>query len=115
MQGPTIEERNAQVTTALPAALKVKAIVRRDNGVLVVDVSPEIEELKGTSIRNALAQIVYTAYEFGGLTGVLVTVNGVPGQWPTPVDGQTDRPLTVFDYPGVLEWSQPDFPNAIVG
>ena len=67
-------------------------------------------ELSDDGLRQALAQIVATATEIDQVQQVRLRVDGENQGWPTGDGEVTDRPLTIFDYPGFLETSQPDFP-----
>ena len=75
-----------------------------------VDVSPEILELPQPTLELAVAQIVFTSSELAGVSDVRLRVDGQPQAWP---DGrgelQTDA-ATVYDYPGLVESTQPSFP-----
>ena len=110
LAGPTLQQVNGQLQTALPVGTQLhSALVRRD-GVLVVDITDQILTLSGTALTEAVAQIVYTSAELNNVTGVLLRVDGDDRQWPSGEGSQVRRVLTTYDYPGLLESSQPDFP-----
>ncbi len=60
--------------------------------------------------RLAVAQIVSTATDIEGVGSVQLRIDGVPRVWPLGNGELTDRPLTQYDYPGLVESSQPAFP-----
>jgi spore germination protein GerM len=77
---------------------------------LVVDVTPEITELSGELLVLAVAQIVFTADEIDGVRTVRLRVNGQDQRWPKG-DGETrDGPLSVYDFPGLVQSAQPPYP-----
>jgi spore germination protein GerM len=110
LAGPNAIERANDVTTTLPADVQLLGWIRRPGGVLSIDLSESFAELNGQTLIVALAQILYTVSDIGGTEGVRITVAGEQATWPD-INGQlhTD-PLTVFDYPGLLPSSQPEFP-----
>jgi hypothetical protein len=107
-KGPSAEEFEAGFRTALDTFTLNSA--QRVTGRLNVDVSPEILELPQPTLELAVAQIVFTASELAEVDEVRLTVNGEPQAWP---DGrgelQTD-PLTVFDFPDLVQSTQPALP-----
>lgn len=109
MLGPNQQELDAGLSTELPPALVVNEI-SYDGGVVIVDVSDDINELTGASLRLAVAQIVFTASEIPGTESVDIRVNDEAQSWPNGADVQVSGPLTVYDYVGFAESSQPPFP-----
>jgi Sporulation and spore germination len=77
---------------------------------LNVDISPEILELAGSSLREAVAQIVFTGSELEGVRSVRIRVDGATRAWPDGSGELQQRPLTVYDYPGLAESAQPAYP-----
>lgn len=107
--GPNSDEMSAGLRTSLPAELTVTD-ARRVGNVVVIDVSPELGELSGSSLILALAQIVYTFDDLEGIEAVSVTVDGDQRPWPDGTGGLTSEPLSVVDYPGLERTSQPAYP-----
>ena len=107
--GPNQQELDDGLSTRLPPALVVNRI-SYDGGVVIVDLGDEINELTGASLRLAVAQIVFTASETPGTESVDIRVNGEAQSWPNGEDVQVSGPLTVYDYVGFAESSQPPFP-----
>jgi len=107
--GPNQQELDDGLSTELPPALVVNRI-SYDGGVVIVDLGDEINELTGASLRLAVAQIVFTASEAPGTESVEIRVNGEAQSWPNGEDVQISEPLTVYDYIGFAESSQPPYP-----
>ena len=107
-KGPSQDEFDAGYRTALDTFTLNTA--QRVVETLNVDVSPEILELPQPTLELAVAQIVFTASELAGVSQVRLRVDRQPQAWP---DGrgelQTDA-LTVYDFPGLVESTQPSFP-----
>ena len=99
--GPTARELNADLRSAIPATTRlVKAVPNND--VVTIDVSDDLTRLSGSTLVDAIGQIVLTATSVTGTTGVLITVGDVPHPWPLP-DGSTSvEPLTSDDYSALL-------------
>ena len=58
----------------------------------------------------AVAQIVFTASEVDGVESVNILINGADQQWPSGNGELQSAPLTVYDYPGLVQSSQPAYP-----
>ena len=107
--GPNSDEREAQLDTAIPD--DVELLDARSVGqVLTVDLSDVFDDLTPDGLRLAVAQIVSTATDIDGVRSVQLRVDGEPRVWPLGNGELTDRPLTQYDYPGLVESSQPAFP-----
>ena len=107
--GPNADERDAQLDTAIPA--DVELLDARPVGqVLTVDLNDVFDELTPDGLRLAVAQIVSTATDIDGVRSVQLRIDGEPRVWPLGNGELTDRPLTQYDYPGLVESSQPAFP-----
>jgi spore germination protein GerM len=107
--GPNAAEQDQQLGTALPRDIELHS-ARTVGGVLTVDITDVFGELTTGALRLAIAQIVVTASEVDGVEAVRVRVNGEPQVWPAGDGELTDQPLTVYDYPGLVESSQPAYP-----
>jgi hypothetical protein len=107
--GPNADERNDLLDTAIPA--DVELIDARQVGqVLTVDLNDVFDELTPEGLRLAVAQIVSTATDIDGVQLVQLRIDGEERVWPLGNGELTDRPLTQYDYPGLVESSQPAFP-----
>lgn len=107
--GPNASERDAQLDTAIPANVELLG-ARPVGPVLTVDLNDAFDELTPDGLRLAVAQIVSTATEIDGVQSVQLRIDGEPRVWPLGNGELTDRPLTRYDYPGLIESSQPAFP-----
>lgn len=106
----TIADVGARLRTAIPDGLRLRAAGLQTNGTLVVDVSDQILDLSSSTLIDAVAQIVFTASEVPGVQRVELVVNGKARQWPAGDGELLADPLTVYDYPGFIESTQPAFP-----
>lgn len=109
LAGPNDDELDAQYRTAIPAGTELRSAVLR-GGTLVVDVTSTLLELSGDTLVSAIAQIVFTASELTGVRAVRILVDGADRQWPSGNGELQSRPLTVYDYPGLLSSAQPAYP-----
>jgi spore germination protein GerM len=107
--GPNEQEREAQLDTAVPA----DALLLDTNtvgGRVTVDVNDVFDELTPDGLRLAVAQIVITATGLDDIESVVLRIDGEPTLWPLGNGELVERPLTAFDYPGLVESTQPPFP-----
>jgi spore germination protein GerM len=109
LAGANEDENALGLTSAIPADLEIEQ-ARTVGTRLTIDINDALTELTDLGLRQALAQIVATASEVDQVQQVRLRVGGENQGWPTGDGEVTDRPLTIYDYPGVLESSQPDFP-----
>ncbi len=109
LAGPNAGEVGRQFRTALPDDMQLLSTARRGS-VLRVDVSGELAELSGQVLVAAVAQIVFTASELDGVQSVQILVDGATQQWPTGNGELQSAPLTVYDFPGLVQSSQPAYP-----
>ena len=107
--GPNADERDTQLDTAIPADVALLD-ARQVGQVLTVDLNDVFDDLTPDGLRLAVAQIVSTATDIDGVGSVQLRVGGEPRVWPLGNGELTDRPLTQYDYPGLVESSQPAFP-----
>jgi predicted small lipoprotein YifL len=111
--GPNADEVQAEFNTAIPSGTEL-INARTQGQVLTVNLTPEILELDRQNLTRAAAQIVYTATELDGIEAVQIEVDNVRLSAPTGDGDDTTEPLRTYDYPGLLETSQPAFPAAAV-
>jgi len=107
--GPNDSERESQLDTAIPADVELLS-TRTVGGVLTIDVTDVFDDLNTDGLRLAVAQIVITATEIENVQSVRLRVDGEPRVWPTGNGELTARALTPYDYPGLVESTQPSFP-----
>jgi len=109
LAGANEDESALGLNTAIPSDLEI--VQARTVGTrLTIDINDSFTELSDLGLRQALAQIVATATEIDQVQQIRLRVEGENQGWPTGDGEVTDRPLTIYDYPGFLESSQPDFP-----
>ncbi len=109
--GPNTEERDEGLDTAIPADVELQSPPRTVGQVLTIDVNDVFDALNTKSLQIAVAQIVNTATTIEGVAAVQLRIAGEPRVWPLGSGELTDRPLTAYDYPGLVESSQPAFPG----
>lgn len=107
----SVTESIDRLTTAIPDGLQLNSAVLRSDGTLAVDVTDELLSLSINALIDAVAQIVFTASEVSEVQQIELLVNGRARQWPAS-DGELQaQALTVYDYPGFVESTQPDYPQ----
>jgi spore germination protein GerM len=95
--GPTKEERDQQLSTALPPELRL-SVTGLESGTATIDLDALGQAPAGTAGRRAVAQIVLTATSVPGVQAVLLEVAGQPIEAPLPGGELTAQPLTARDY-----------------
>ncbi len=109
--GPlTVADTGDRLRTAVPEGLELNAAVVQSNGTAVIDVTNELLALPRSVLVDAVSQIVFTVAEVQGVTSVELRVEGRSLQWPTGDGELRSEPLTVYDFPGFIESTQPNFP-----
>lgn len=99
--GPTPRELNADLRSAIPASTRLMSALP-NNDIVTVDVTDPIAELTGSTLVDAIGQIVLTATDVTGVSGVVITIDSVTHPWPTPDGGFTTEPLTRADFVALL-------------
>jgi len=107
--GPFRGEEEAGMSSPLPKSTTLHSAPLVAS-TLTVDISAEILELPGSSLRDAVAQIVFTGSELDGVRSVRILVDGESQNWPDGSGELQNRPLTIYDYPGLAESAQPPYP-----
>ena len=107
--GPNADERDAQLDTAIPADVDLLDAWPVGQ-VLTIDLNDVFGDLTPDGLRLAVAQIVSTATDIEGVQSVQLRIDGESRVWPLGNGELTDRALTPYDYPGLVESSQPAFP-----
>jgi spore germination protein GerM len=104
LDGPDETERAFDITTAIPSSTTLAGAPElTDDGVLVIDLSDGLFEVRGDELRNAYAQLVCTAAELDSVRAVTFELDGEP---ISAFDGNgrgTRRPLRCEDYAGLRE------------
>lgn len=99
-----------QLETAIPADLILLGTPRLRGQVLTVDVNDAFGELDVNGLRLAVAQIVATATSIENVKRVILRINGEEQAWPTDTGVLTEEALSIYDYPSLIESTQPPFP-----
>lgn len=107
--GPNAAERDTLLDTAIPADVELGG-ARQVGQLVTVDLNDVFNELTADGLRLAVGQIVSTATDIEGVETVQIRIDGERRVWPLGNGELTERPLTRFDYPGLVESSQPSFP-----
>jgi hypothetical protein len=109
LDGPTVAERKAGLSTSVPAGVHLDSIVIQD-GVARVDVSAGLDDAQQDSATATLqpaAQIVYTLTQFPSVRKVIITAGGSPypaGAAPASEMTRSDfdlEPVIFVESPGV--------------
>jgi spore germination protein GerM len=102
LDGPDETERAFNITTAIPSSTTLASPPElTDDGVLVIDLTDGLFEVRGDELRNAYAQLVCTATELDDVEAVTFELNG---RAISAFDGNgrsTRRPLRCGDYAGL--------------
>jgi spore germination protein GerM len=109
IDGPNIAEREAGLASNLPDGLELDT-ARLRGRILTVSVNDVFGELTSDALRIAVAQFVATANEIDGVESLRLQIGSENQVWPVGDGQNTDRPLTIYDYPGFVESSQPAYP-----
>lgn len=109
--GPlSVAEAQGRLLTAIPEGLNLHSAALQTNGTLTIDVTDEILSLSSGALIESVAQIVFTALEVRNVQRVQLLVNGTSQQWPGGDGSLRTTALSAFDFPGLIETSQPNFP-----
>jgi spore germination protein GerM len=95
--GPTGEERDLRLSTALPPDVRL-TLGGLVNGTATIDIRVPAEAPSGWASRRAVAQIVLTTTSVPGVEAVRLTLTGEPVEAPLPGGELTSEPLTAPDY-----------------
>lgn len=108
--GPNEGENALGLSSAIPSDLEILN-ARTVGSRLTIDINDALDELSDRGLRDALGQIVATATAIDQVQLVRLTVDGENRVWPTGDGEGTSEPLSIYDYPNLLESSQPDYPT----
>ena len=109
LSGPNAAEREDGIDTAIPPGLMLNS-ERTLGRTSTIDVNEALDDLDAVTLRNAIAQIVATVTSVEGVDAVQIRVNGEGRVWPRGDGELTATPLTPYDYPGLVESTQPPYP-----
>jgi hypothetical protein len=100
-EGPSSEELDDQLTTALPPEVSL-SLTAVDGDIATIDISTSEDSPSERESRRAVGQIVLTATSLPGIRGILLTRDGEPLEAPLPSGQLTSEPLTAEDYAALL-------------
>jgi spore germination protein GerM len=109
LAGANSKELDQQFRSAIPVGTQLRSATATST-TMRVDLSDDILQLSGSDLVDALAQIVFTASEYPGVTQVRVDVDGVVQQLPGGDGTLQSDPLDVYDFPGRVASAQPSYP-----
>ena len=112
-RGPNATESTDDLSSAIPPDLELIRKPRSEGRTWVIDVNEALDQLDAADLRIALAQIVTTATALESVDEVKIRVNGEKRKWPKG-DGsltEQDEALTSYDFPGIVESTQPPYPS----
>ncbi|HEY0520037.1 MAG TPA: GerMN domain-containing protein [Ilumatobacteraceae bacterium] len=109
-EGPNTAELAEQMRSAIPPGTRLLGVTQ-SGGVLVVNVSSDLQQLTGEALIDGVAQIVLTASEITGVSAVSIAIDGAVQEWPSASGELQSEPLTRYDFPGLVVSSQPAFPS----
>lgn len=99
--GPTPDELDEELTTALPPGAEL-SVVAVDGDTVTVDLTGPGEAPSGLQSRLAVAQIVLTATSLPEIRAVFLTSDGDPLEAPLPTGELTTAPLQAEDFASLL-------------
>ena len=97
LEGPTAAESSAGLQSFL-SATKVQVTATVSGGVATVNFSSNPVQVVGPNQTLAIAQVVYTATEQPGITGVIIQIAGQPTSVPTASGADVSGAVTRFSY-----------------
>ncbi len=110
ISGPNAEELDRNLNTAIPPELEVLS-ESRVGFVLTIEVNDALSTLASEGLTLALAQIVATTTELDSVQRVRIRTNGENQAWPTGDGRLSAEPLSIYDYPNLIETTQPALPT----
>jgi spore germination protein GerM len=91
---PTAEEQASGITTSIPAGTRLlRTELIEDERVLTIDLSSSIFDVQGAELRNAFAQLVWTATDVETVSRVQFEVDGE--EYRVPDDAGVEQPSSV--------------------
>jgi spore germination protein GerM len=91
---PSADEQAAGVTTSIPAGTRLlRTELNEDERVLTIDLSSSIFDVQGAELRNAFAQLVWTATDVETVSRVQFEVDGE--EYRVPDDAGVEQPSSV--------------------
>lgn len=98
---PTQPEAQAGVLTSIPADTELLDTERTADGELTIDLSRSLFDIQGQELRNAFAQLVWTATELPDVSRVRFRVGGEEFRAPDEAGVEQPGAVTRQDYRGL--------------
>ncbi len=109
--GPTSTEQiNQGISSAITPAVRVLSATTAADGVATIDFNSAFVQIGSSSQVMAVAQVVYTATQQPGVTGVEIEVNDAPIDVPVASNAEVRRPVTRSDYAPEAPLASPPVP-----
>lgn len=108
--GPNADELDAGLSTAIPSDIELLS-AQSVGFVLTIDVNDALGNLAAEGLTLALAQIVATVTELDTVQRVRIRIDGENQAWPTGDGRLSADPLSIYDYPNLIETTQPALPS----
>lgn len=100
LAGATDDEAEAGLRSVIPSETRLLGVGRREDGrTVVLDFSAEPGFPQGGEGITAIAQVVFTASQLEGISGVTFAFGGVPTEVPRGDGSITSAPLFRRDFP----------------
>ena len=104
--GPTDEEAETGLNSALPAETEILDIELSRDGVLVLNLAEgTLEQIEGELQRSAIAQLVFTVTELEGVDWLWVQIENEPRALPTD-EGDLETPVGRQHYLSLIQGEQ---------
>jgi hypothetical protein len=104
--GPTADERELQLSTALPPDVEL-AVTDVSAGTATIDLAGPGEAPTGLAGRRAVAQVVLSATTVPGVDAVVLTIDGERVEAPLPSGELSAAALSADDYAELLSPAAP--------
>lgn len=111
LEGPSSDESEANLSSALAADLPVTNVTNSDTGAIVVDITSEdgLASLSTAEQRVAIAQLVYTVTKLRRVSSFRLQINGENVSVPTDADDSSaDEPVSRDDYASLAPLDERD-------
>jgi spore germination protein GerM len=99
--GPTPQEREQGLESAIPSSLKLRAL-RHRRSTVTIDISGSVEMPATARLPLIVAQIAVTSTEVPGVETVLLEEDGRSLEAPLPSGELTSEPISAEDYAQLL-------------
>ena len=99
LDGPNSQEQDRSISTEIPPETELLDARLSRTGVLTIDLSEEINDIRAEAQQRAIAQLVFTATDLEQVAEVLFEVEGEAKPVPVGDGRQESAPVDRLDYP----------------